>query len=88
MSKVRAKKPIIRASEIGAYVYCRRAWWLKRVAGFEPVGKEEIFSKGVAAHASHGHMVRRSSWQRRAALALFAFGLILLVLAGLSFSLF
>lgn len=88
MSKARAKKPIIRASEIGAYVYCRRAWWLKQVAGFEPAGKEEIFSKGIAAHTSHGRMVRRSSWQRRAALALFALGLILLALACLSFGIF
>jgi hypothetical protein len=84
MSKTSGKKPVIRASEIGAYVYCRRAWWLKRVGGFEPSGKAEVFARGIAAHAGHGRLVRRSNWQRKAALALLALGLILLALALLS----
>lgn len=88
MSKARAKRPILRASEIGAYVYCRRAWWLKRTAGFEPAGKEEIFARGIAAHATHGRLVRRASWQRRAALALLVVGIVLLLLAALSFGIF
>ena len=88
MSKARAKKPIIRASEIGAYVYCRRAWWLKRTAGFEPAGKEEIFTRGIAAHAGHGRLVRRASWQRRAALVLLGLGIILLLLAAFNLGLF
>lgn len=87
MSKARAKKPIIRASEVGAYVYCRRAWWLKRVAGFEPQGKAATFAQGIEAHASHGRLVRRSGWQRKAALVLLAVGIIVLALAILSFSL-
>ena len=84
MSKARAKKPVIRASEIGSYVYCRRAWWLKRTAGFEPAGKDEVFARGIAAHAGHGRLVRRASWQRRAALVLLAVGFVLLLLAALS----
>lgn len=88
MSKPRAKKPVIRASEIGAYVYCRRAWWLKQVAGFNPAGKAEVFGRGIAAHTDHGRLVRSSGLQRRLALALFAVGLVLLVLACLSFGLF
>jgi hypothetical protein len=88
MSKARAKKPIIRASEIGAYVYCRRAWWLKRTAGFEPAGKEEIFARGIAAHARHGRLVRRARWQRRAALVLLGLGIILLLLAAFNLNLF
>ncbi len=84
MSKISRKKPVIRASEIGAYVYCRRAWWLKQVGGFEPAGKDEAFTRGIAAHAGHGRLVRRSNWQRKAALFLLALGLILLALALLS----
>ena len=73
--------PIIRASEVGAYVYCRRAWWLKRVAGFEPRDREAAFDQGHLAHARHGRQVRRAHWQRRAALVLFLAGLILIGLA-------
>jgi hypothetical protein len=85
MSKARAKKPVIRASEIGSYVYCRRAWWLKRTAGFEPAGKEETFARGIAAHAGHGRLVRRTSWQRRVALVLLGVGFLLLIFAAFSF---
>lgn len=84
MSKTRAKKPVIRASEIGSYVYCRRAWWLKRSAGFEPAGKGEVFARGIAAHAGHGQLVRRTSWQRKAALVLLALGILLLIIAAFS----
>ena len=36
----RERLPIIRASEMGEYVYCARAWWLRRVASLEPAGRE------------------------------------------------
>lgn len=88
MSKSSAGKPIIRASEIGAYVYCRRAWWLKRVGGFEPEGQAGVFARGSAAHEVHGRLVRQSKRQRRAALVLLAVGLILLALALVSFGVF
>ena len=87
MGKARTKKPIIRASEIGAYVYCRRAWWLKRAAGFEPAGKEEVFARGIEAHSRHGRLVRRTTWQRRVALLLLALGIVLLLLAALNLGL-
>lgn len=59
--------PVIRASEIAEYVYCARAWWLRRVAGLEPAGykRREL---GTKLHARHGRAVRTSG--------------ILLVLAG------
>ncbi|HEX2915172.1 MAG TPA: hypothetical protein VH186_30550 [Chloroflexia bacterium] len=78
----RSKKTVIRASEIGAYVYCRRAWWFKRVAGFNPQGREEAFASGTAAHARHGRLVQRSQWQRKAALLLMLAGLILLLIVA------
>ena len=80
----RKRKPIIRASEIGSYVYCRRAWWLKRVAGFQPEGREELFARGIAAHAQHGKRIRRAQSQQRAALILLLAGLALLGLALLN----
>jgi hypothetical protein len=72
-------KKVIRASEIGAYVYCRRAWWLKRVAGFEPENRN--FDAGIAAHARYGRQYSRARWQRR--LAFLFIGLAILLLIGL-----
>jgi len=57
--------PIIRASEIGEYVYCARAWWLRRVAGLEPDGHERR-ERGTLLHRRHGRAVAGS----RALLAL------------------
>ncbi len=82
--KGRGSRAVIRASEIGAYVYCRRAWWLKRVAEYEQQGRTEVLEAGVSAHARHGRTVRRSQWQRQIALGLFVGGLLLIGLAGFS----
>lgn len=51
--------PIIRASEIGEYVYCARAWWLRRVAGLEPAGRERR-EHGTVLHRRHGRAVTGS----------------------------
>ena len=55
----RQRLPIIRASEMGEYVYCARAWWLRRVAGWEPAGRErrEI---GTVLHHRHGRAMAGS----------------------------
>ena len=34
--------PVIRASEIGQYVFCQRAWWLGTVQGYRPVNVEVV----------------------------------------------
>lgn len=78
---VRKRRAYIRASEIGAYVYCRRAWWLQQVAGFAPEGKEQVFAKGEAAHLQHGRKVLRAQRQNQAALWLCGVGLLILVVA-------
>lgn len=53
---------VIRASEIAEYMYCRRAWWLSRVAGYE-VRESPAMAAGTAYHQGHGGMV----WRARAA---------------------
>jgi CRISPR/Cas system-associated exonuclease Cas4 (RecB family) len=70
----------IRASEVGEYTYCARSWWLRRVAGEEPEGRERR-EAGVALHAAHGRAVGLSGWAVWAGVAVFALGLLLLVLA-------
>lgn len=52
-----AKRRLIRASEIGTYVYCRRAWWLRTVAQVELAERERL-ERGVVAHRRHGTRVR------------------------------
>ena len=67
-----------RASEIGEYVYCHRAWWLHHVLGHEP-GNVEALRRGTQAHAAHGAMVRGAVWLRRAALVLALLAVLLMV---------
>lgn len=55
----RRRLPIIRASEVGDYVYCARSWWLRRVAGLEPAGHERR-ERGTALHRRHGRAVAGS----------------------------
>jgi hypothetical protein len=66
---------IIRASEIGQYAFCARAWWYGRVKGYQPENVADL-QWGVAAHRYHGRMVE---WYHR----LRWVGLALVLLAGL-----
>lgn len=70
---------VIRASEIGEYVYCHRAWWLGRVKGVENANRTQL-DAGVARHLTHGQTVRRAEVLIRAALVL---GLLAVVLGAL-----
>ena len=61
--RVRQARPngdrVIRASEIGRYVYCAHAWWLGSVQGLPSAHKREM-AAGKAAHRHHGRRVRTS----------------------------
>lgn len=71
--------PVIRASEIGEYLYCARSWWLRRVEGLEPEGHERR-EHGTLLHQRHGAAVAGSRWLLGLAT--------LLLLAGLALVLF
>jgi hypothetical protein len=45
----------IRASEIGSYLYCQRAWWYGR-QGYDPENQESL-AGGRALHERHGQKV-------------------------------
>ncbi len=66
----------IRASDIGTYLYCRRAWWY-RLQGVESRNKTEL-SGGTALHRAHGRKVLAADLYRTLGLLLFLFALILL----------
>jgi CRISPR/Cas system-associated exonuclease Cas4 (RecB family) len=44
--------PVIRASEIGSYLYCRRAWRYRKL-GVESENKSEL-AAGTELHRQHG----------------------------------
>lgn len=71
--------PVIRASEVGDFTYCARAWWLRRVAGEEPEGRE-LREAGTALHVAHGRAVAFSGWAVWAGALLLVAGLLLLLL--------
>ena len=70
--RVRQAQPngnrVIRASEIGRYVYCAHAWWLGSVQGL-PSAHEREMAAGKAAHRHHGRRVRTSLRFNRLAVA-------------------
>lgn len=68
---------MIRASEVGEYVYCRRAWWLKRFGGHKSSYVREL-AAGRRYHEDHGKLVQRSQRARRVALALIFIAVLLL----------
>jgi CRISPR/Cas system-associated exonuclease Cas4 (RecB family) len=69
--------PVIRSSDIGNYLYCRRAWWYKK-QGFESENQAELAS-GTEIHRQHGRKVLASQLTRLLALILLFVALILLV---------
>jgi hypothetical protein len=74
---------VIKASEIGEYVYCNRAWWLRRTYDFRPQNVEELRA-GTIYHEEHGGQVRQGILARRLALVFFFLALSVLVFALLS----
>lgn len=56
----------IRASEIDEYVYCRRAWWLRRVRAVVSAHEPQMRA-GTIYHQQHGRLVEGSIWLRRLA---------------------
>jgi CRISPR/Cas system-associated exonuclease Cas4 (RecB family) len=75
----------IRASEIGTYLYCRRAWWYRK-QGIEPDNQSEL-TAGTALHSQHGRKVLAAGLLRTLGLILLLLALILLT-AYLTLSLF
>jgi hypothetical protein len=70
------EQQVIRASELGQYRYCARAWWLGTVMGYRSTNVEAM-QRGTEQHRAHGRSVVRYHRLRWLALAL-------LVLAGIA----
>jgi len=70
----------IRASEIQAYGYCARSWWLRYVLELDPADPEEM-ETGTGRHWAHGRQVIRAEGFRRVAVLIMLVALVLAVLA-------
>jgi CRISPR/Cas system-associated exonuclease Cas4 (RecB family) len=82
MSQNNQSDDIIRASEIGEYVHCERAWWLGRVQGVENANRA-VMEAGTERHRAHGQRVWRATMMQYGAMILFLIAvgaMILLVL--------
>jgi len=70
---------VIRASELGQYTFCAKAWWLGSVEGVPSANVREM-DAGHSAHEQHGRTVLLSAWLGRVGMAMVGLGLALLVL--------
>jgi hypothetical protein len=76
MSRVNRRKHIT-ASEIGDFVYCAKAWHLKRCG---ETAQSESLEEGLIFHQKHGAQVSQSQRLNRAGKSLAVIALILLVI--------
>ncbi len=67
----------IKASELGEYLYCQRAWWY-RLQGYQSGNVQEL-AQGTAEHLQHGRGLRWASWQRSLAFLLIGAAIALLI---------
>ena len=67
----------IRSSEIGNYLYCRRAWWYRKT-GVPPENLTEL-AAGTELHHKHGRKVLAASLTRSVGLILLLIATLLLV---------
>ena len=71
---------LIRASEIGEYVYCHRQWWLKRVEGVRPARTERM-QAGTRFHQEHLDLVKRAARNEKLIFVMIVAAVSLLALA-------
>jgi hypothetical protein len=66
----------IRASDVGSYLYCARAWWYHQ-NGVESANQAEM-TAGTELHRAHGRQVIAANLTRTLALILLLVALVLL----------
>jgi len=69
---------VVRASELGEYLYCRRAWWLHQVRGYASSEGQRL-AEGTAAHGGHGRRVTLAWGLRVLSILLFIAALVVIL---------
>jgi hypothetical protein len=70
---------VVRASELGQYSFCAKAWWLGSVDGVPSANVREM-DAGTSAHEQHGQAVQISVWLNRVGVACLILGVLVLAL--------
>jgi CRISPR/Cas system-associated exonuclease Cas4 (RecB family) len=68
---------MIRSSDIGNYLYCRRAWWYRKQG--TPSENQAELAAGTELHKQHGRRVLASGLARTLGLTLLLAAILLLV---------
>lgn len=71
-----SRQRVIRASEIGQYLYCAHAWWLGAIEG-HPSRNQRALAAGDAFHHRHGAQIQATQRIRRFAYLLLGCALII-----------
>lgn len=71
-------KRTIRASEIGSFLYCQRAWWYRR--NNVPAINSAEMAGGEQFHRMHSSQTRGARWLRAAAWTLLILAVLYLLL--------
>ncbi|MCC6167289.1 MAG: hypothetical protein IT329_08690 [Caldilineaceae bacterium] len=71
-------RSLVRASDLAAWAYCRRAWFLARIKQ-TPHQRPDVLERGVQAHRRHGQRVVQAARLQRVGWALAGAGLLLLL---------
>jgi hypothetical protein len=69
----------IRASEIGSFLYCKRAWWYQSQG--KPSENQGELAGGTVFHARHGRSLMLSALLRLAGWAILMVAFVLLAVA-------
>lgn len=69
----------IRASEIGSYMYCKKAWWYQQRG--EPSENQIELDSGTYIHMRHGKAVLTAGLLRIAAYLFFLLALLVVIIS-------
>lgn len=58
------EQSLVRASDLGLWAFCHRAWWLARVQGIVHQRPERL-ARGTTFHEAHGTTLRRAQRYHR-----------------------
>lgn len=70
------KRDLVRVSDIGSYLYCRRSWYLTAQGVRPSIVQIDKMRAGIARHRRHGRLVELSRRLTNAATYLLIFALV------------